>query len=78
MTDESAVDGKLDRPDDANDDGGETVPTVDLDLYQLSVSVTGRSDDELGDVEDTARRLMEYLVGQSAHLEEHPDDRGLG
>jgi hypothetical protein len=61
-----------------NDNGDETTPRVELDLYQLSVRVTGRSDDELQAVESSARRLMEYLIEQSERLEDTPDDRGLG
>ncbi|MFB6080018.1 MAG: hypothetical protein ABEJ81_03295 [Haloferacaceae archaeon] len=75
MADESPGDESDDRPDDA---GTPTVPAVDLDLYQLSVSVSGQAEDELEDVEATARRLMEYLVDQSERLEERPDERGLG
>ena len=66
-------------PDDRPDENGtDTVPAVDLDLYQLSVSVSGQDEDELEDVEAVARRMMEYLVDQSERLEERPDERGLG
>lgn len=74
MTGESGGEA-ADRPDDG---GTDTVPTVDLELYQLTVSVSGQADDELADVEETARGLMAYLVDQSQRLEERPDDRGLG
>ncbi|MFB6281090.1 MAG: hypothetical protein ABEH40_03630 [Haloferacaceae archaeon] len=75
MADDSAGEGDGDRPGDG---GTDTVPTVDLDLYQLSVSVSGQAEDDLGDVEATARKLMEYLVDQAERLEERPDERGLG
>lgn len=74
MADESGDEETTDGPDA----GADTVPTVDLDLYQLSVSVSGQAEDELDEVEETARRLMEYLVDQSARLEERPENRGLG
>ncbi len=56
----------------------ETTPHVELDLYQISVRVSGQSSDELREVESTARRLMDYLIEQSETLEDAPDDRGLG
>jgi hypothetical protein len=61
--------------DDADPD---TVPEVKLTLYQLSVGVTGQATDDLEDVEDSATRLMDYLVEKAGDLEDHPDDRGLG
>ncbi|MFB6302487.1 MAG: hypothetical protein ABEH78_06470 [Haloferacaceae archaeon] len=79
MADEPGGEAANRPDDDGNGDGGTpTVPTVDLDLYQLSVSVSGQAEDELTDVEETARRLMEYLVDQAERLEERPDERGLG
>jgi hypothetical protein len=39
--------------------------------------VSGRSDDDLKTVEDSAKRLMDYLIDRAAELEERPDDRGL-
>jgi hypothetical protein len=65
--------------DEENDegDGDETVPTVELDLYDLSVRVSGQSTDDLDAVEDTARSLMDYLVERAHALEDRPDDRGL-
>ena len=57
--------------------GDETVPAVELDLYDLSVRVSGQSADDLDAVEDAARGLMDYLVGQAQRLEDRPDDRGL-
>ena len=65
--------------DDEADDGNgtETVPSVDLDLYDLSVRVSGQATDDLDAVEETARSLMEYLVEQAHALEDSPDDRGL-
>jgi hypothetical protein len=75
MADEPGDEATADRPDDG---GPDTVPTVDLDLYQLSVSVGGQAEDDLADVEETARELMTYLVDQAERLEERPDERGLG
>jgi hypothetical protein len=54
-----------------------TVPRVDLALQDLSVSVTGRSDDDLESVEESARELMEYLVAETDELEEEHDQYGL-
>jgi hypothetical protein len=72
---DEAVDGEAsaeaDRPD-------ETVPAVELGLYQLSVKVNGQSSDSIDDVEASARRLMDYLVDTAEALEDNPDDRGLG
>jgi hypothetical protein len=62
--------------DEASSD--DTQPTVELSLYQLSVSVAGRSDDDLADVQSTASELMDFLVDRAETLEEDPDDRGLG
>ena len=56
----------------------ETVPTVELELYELTVRLSGRSDDDLTDVEESAKRLLDYLVENAQHLEDHPDERGLG
>jgi hypothetical protein len=63
--------------DDEDDGGDETVPTVELDLYDLSVRVSGQSTDDLDAVEGAARSLMDYLVDQAQALEDRPDDRGL-
>jgi hypothetical protein len=57
--------------------GDETVPAVEMDLYDLSVRVSGQSSDDLDAVEDAARSLMDYLVEQAHALEDRPDDRGL-
>ena len=70
-------------PDDERASGDQsasddTQPTVELSLYQLSVSVAGRSDDDLADVQSTAGELMDFLVERAETLEEAPDDRGLG
>ncbi len=55
----------------------ETVPRVDLALQELSVTVTGRSNDDLEDVEESARDLMGYLVAEAGELEEDHDEYGL-
>jgi hypothetical protein len=68
----------VDDEDAAEERGDETVPNVELSLYELSVRVSGRSDDGLRDVEESATRLMDYLIERSKELEERPDDRGLG
>ncbi|MFB6304529.1 MAG: hypothetical protein ABEH47_05135 [Haloferacaceae archaeon] len=75
-TGDAATDGST--ADGRSEEGDETVPSVDLNVYQLSVSVSGRSDDDLAEVEETARRLMDYLVDRAERLEEHPEGRGLG
>ena len=66
----------VDAARDAAED--ETVPSVELELYELTVRLSGRSDDDLTDVEESAKRLLDYLVQNARHLEDHPDDRGLG
>jgi len=54
-----------------------TVPRVDLALRELSVSVTGRSEDDLETVEESARDLMEYLVEEVDEFEDEHDEYGL-
>ena len=58
--------------------GGETVPEVELGLYQASVRVQGRADDDLDTVTDSARELIDYLIEKAETLEDQPDGRGLG
>ncbi|MFC7203472.1 hypothetical protein ACFQJC_08105 [Haloferax namakaokahaiae] len=70
-----AADGGDDDDSDAN--GDETVPHVELDLYQLSVRVSGQSTDSLEDVEGSAKELMSFLIQQAKQLEDEPDTRGL-
>ncbi|TVT90564.1 hypothetical protein, partial [Haloferax volcanii] len=41
-----AADGGTDERDNGNGNGDETVPHVELDLYELSVRVSGQSSDE--------------------------------
>ncbi len=72
-----------DEPDDESADHeatnhDDTVPHVELGLYQLTVKVSGQSSDDLTDVEDSAKRLLNYLVEKAETLEEAPDNRGLG
>lgn len=79
MTDDT----ETDEAGGADEGGGpgprpETVPEVELGLYQVSVRVKGRADDDLGEVEETAVRLIDHLVERAETLEESPDDRGLG
>jgi hypothetical protein len=57
---------------------GETVPEVELSLYQVTVRVKGQGDDSLDDVEDSARDLIDHLVDHAQTLEDSPDGRGLG
>lgn len=54
-----------------------TVPQVELGLHELSVAVTGQQDDDLGDVSDTARDLMAFLVDRAEELSDEPDQYGL-
>ncbi|MDS0292686.1 hypothetical protein [Halogeometricum luteum] len=72
-----ATDGEDGRETELSDGRDDTVPNVELGLYQLSVRVSGRSDDDLQTVEDSAKRLMDYLIDRAGELEERPDDRGL-
>ncbi|AKU07666.1 hypothetical protein [Haloferax gibbonsii] len=72
-----AADGGTDEHDNGNGNGDDTVPHVELDLYELSVRVSGQSSDELDDVEASATRLMDYLVDHAKELEDQPDSRGL-
>ena len=64
------------RPPGAGGEDG-TVPRVDLSLRDLSVSVSGRSDDDLETVEESAMGLMSYLVEEADELAESPDEYGL-
>lgn len=64
-------------PDETPPNGDRTTPRVDLALHGLTVSVTGRSEDELEVVESAARDLMDYLVEKNDELEEEPDEYGL-
>ena len=65
---------EVETPDSSSD----TAPEVELGLYQVSVRVKGRNDDDLDDVEASARDLVEHLVTQAEKLEDEPDGRGLG
>jgi hypothetical protein len=64
------------RSTDASGEDG-TVPRVDLGLRELSVSVTGRSDDDLETVAESAQDLMGYLVAETDGLEDDHDEYGL-
>lgn len=72
------ADGEDERDAELSNGADDTVPNVELGLYQLSVRVSGRSEDDLQTVEDSAKRLMDYLIDRAGELEERPDDRGLG
>lgn len=79
MTDDTAaVEADAPGTGDEPEPGPDTVPEVELGLYQVSVRVKGRADDDLGTVEETAVRLIDHLVERAETLEEAPDDRGLG
>ncbi|QLG26980.1 hypothetical protein HUG10_05250 [Halorarum halophilum] len=84
MTDEDADErdgsdsGDEDTENGHPDAGADTVPEVELSLYQVSVRVRGRGDDGLSTVEETAIRLVDHLVERAETLEEEPDKRGLG
>jgi hypothetical protein len=87
MSQESETDADA-SPDETPDAGGEepdreaespdTAPEVELGLYQINVRVKGSADDDLAAVEESARGLVEHLVGQAKELEDEPDGRGLG
>ncbi|WP_435125936.1 hypothetical protein [Halobaculum sp. D14] len=80
--DDASADGAPDdeqRPGGAGDPSADdTVPEVELGLYQVSVRVKGDADDDLESVEETATRLVDHLVDRAEALEEEPDKRGLG
>lgn len=64
---------------DAEEESGtDTAPEVELSVYQVSVRVTGSSDDDLETVEESARGLVDHLVDRAVELEDEPDGRGLG
>jgi hypothetical protein len=75
---EEPPDEEAEGDEERNGDRDETTPSVELELYQLSVRVSGQASDATEDVEATAQRLMDYLVDQAEALEDEPDDRGLG
>lgn len=64
--------------DNSGEHGGDTVPSIEMGLFQISVSVTGKTTDDLEDVEATAERLLDRLVERAEDLEDAPDGRGLG
>ena len=72
---EAGEDPRRRPPGGPGEDG--TVPRVDLALRELSVSVTGRSDDDLETVEESARSLMTFLVEEADELEDEHDEYGL-
>jgi hypothetical protein len=78
MSDEPA-DGENPGGDDAAASAGAapTTPRVDLALHGITVSVTGRAEDELDSVEESAMSLMDYLVEKSEELEDDHDEYGL-
>ncbi|EJN61126.1 hypothetical protein SAMN04487950_3935 [Halogranum rubrum] len=85
MADEQASSDAEERDDETDGQHDETsenhdpsVPQVELALYQLNVKVSGQATDELADVEESAIRLMDYLIEQTGTLEDKPDGRGLG
>lgn len=85
MADEQASleDGEYDdetgeQHDETSENHDPSVPQVELSLYQLNVKVGGQATDELADVEESAIRLMDYLIEQTGTLEDKPDGRGLG
>ncbi|ESS11028.1 MAG: hypothetical protein A07HR60_02173 [uncultured archaeon A07HR60] len=82
-TPEVLTDGGSAEPTDEAPDGGEsesddTVPSVELELFQISVSVTGQAEDDLPAVEESAVRLLDEVVERAEQLQDGPDGRGLG
>jgi hypothetical protein len=79
MADESTADTRGEAEEKtAGESNGNGTPHVELAMYQLRVTVRGAHDDDLDDVSDAARDLMDYLTEKSHELEERPDNRGLG
>lgn len=74
--DAEETDPESDPANDSPETDG-TVPQVDLSLQDLSVSVTGQSDDDLKSVEQSAMALMTYLLEEVEMLEEEHDEYGL-
>lgn len=66
-------------PTDPEDGDGDALsdgsPSVELELYDLSVRVDGGPDGDLETVHDRATDLMDYLVDRHYDLEKGPDDR---
>lgn len=77
-TQESLADGTDVESANESDDQDPTVPEVELSMYQLNVTVSGQTTDSLDTAEESAKRLMEYLVERAERLEDHPDGRGMG
>ena len=78
MNDEEADSSGTDpREPPAPPEADKTVPRVSLALNELSVSVTGRSEDDLEAVEESAQELMTYLVEETVELEEEHSEYGL-
>lgn len=78
-TDADAGDTDAGAAEAETDDGTpDTAPEVELGLYQIDVRVRGSADDDLDNVEGTARELVDHLVDQAQQLEDEPDGRGLG
>lgn len=78
-SDDSEDNGDDNSGEHGNDEhGGDTVPSIEMGLFQISVSVTGKTTDDLEDVEATAERLLDRLVERAEDLEDAPDGRGLG
>lgn len=79
---EESTDGDetVESPHDESDAeaGNDKPPTVELELHQLTVSASGRTDDELETVAYRARELMDYLIDHAERLDDQPDGRGLG
>lgn len=73
--------GTADSTDEAPDEEIETddtVSSVELELYQITVSVTGQAEDDLPAVEESAVRLLDEVVDRAEQLQDGPDGRGLG
>lgn len=78
LTDGGTADSIDEAPDDEEIETDDTVSSVELELYQITVSVTGQAEDDLPAVEESAVRLLDEVVDRAEQLQDGPDGRGLG
>ncbi len=78
LTDGGSAESTPEDADDGESETDDTVPSVELELFQITVSVTGQADDDLPAVEESAVRLLDEVVERAEQLQDGPDGRGLG